>query len=104
MLVAHELQAKSTATGDSPEALEIGASSTHHAKEPAMKRLLASVLVLSISAWLTTAAVAEEEATPAAAETPAAMSDTGATQQSPDSTTGSSSDGTIMATPDTDSK
>ena len=69
-----------------------------------MKRLLASVLVLPISAWLTTAALAEEETTPAAADTPAAMSDTGATQQSTDSTAAPSSDGTVMATPETDSK
>ncbi|MFL6580170.1 MAG: hypothetical protein ACJ8G2_05465 [Burkholderiales bacterium] len=69
-----------------------------------MKRILASILVLPISAWLSTAAVAEEETIPTAADTPAAMSDTGATPQSSDSTTGSSSDGPVMSTPDTDSK
>jgi len=69
-----------------------------------MKRILASVLVLLISGWLTTAVAAEDETTPAAADTSAAMSDTPAAEQSPDSPTGSSSDGTIMATPETDSK
>ena len=71
-----------------------------------MKRTLASLLCLLISAgWFATVAVAEEETTPAASDTSAAMSDTAATEQSAaDSATGTGSDGTIMATPETDSK
>jgi len=69
-----------------------------------MKRILASVLLLLISGWLTASVAAEEDTTPAAGDTPAAMSDTPATEQSADGATGTSSDGTIMATPETDSK
>ncbi|HXF16213.1 MAG TPA: hypothetical protein VN496_04370, partial [Burkholderiales bacterium] len=63
-----------------------------------MKRTLASLLVLLISAGsFATVAVAEEETTPAVSDTPAAMSDTAATEQpAADSATATDSDGTIM--------
>jgi len=70
-----------------------------------MKRTLASLLVLLTSTGsFATVAMAEEETTPAVSDTSAAMSDTAATEQSAADSAATGSDGTIMATPETDSK